>query len=133
MSKFNIESPAGKSEWKQAYQAVCHLASAQQQLRGDGENNVDHGAIKPSLVPRTDRQHGFVETGDSQELAQAILEIEHAANALQEAQPSLETWVKQDLKQGRRPKALLILILTLWLATTMTTLAVATTIAYYLL
>jgi hypothetical protein len=128
-------TPVPTLEWDQAWHVVSRLASARRDILADAATDKPAEWSRPSVAtPRvTDpvNDHGAV---DPEEFARAVAEIEQASAALRQAEPALETGVKQRTERvpSRRPHAVWLLIATLWLSTGLVIAGAVTAIAYFI-
>lgn len=122
-------SPPTTPDWDQALQLVHRLASARRDIIAEGA--VARPAEWEGASGIADQADGTV---DREEFARAVAEIEQASAALRQAEPGLETWVKQSTEKtpSRKPQFVWALIVTLWLATALVIAGAVTAIAYFI-
>jgi hypothetical protein len=125
--------PLTTPDWDQALQLVHRLASARRDIIADGEvaRPVEWDNKRGGSAGIADEADGTV---DREEFARAVAEIEQASAALRQAEPGLETWVKQPTEKtpSRKPQFVWALIITLWLATALVIAGAVTAIAYFI-
>jgi hypothetical protein len=116
MSKDVLGSmPKGNSDWDSAFDAVRRLDAARRTV----EDVV--GGDRRSAT-RT----------DSDQMARAIAEIEHATAALRKAEPALEAWTERPrsrTRPPRKPRSVWVIIGVLWLSTALVTAGAVAAIA----
>ena len=126
-------SPPTTPDWDQALQLVHRLASARRDIIADGAvaSPAEWDNKPGGSAGIADEADGTV---DREEFARAVAEIEQASAALRQAEPGLETWVKQPTEKtpSRKPQFVWALIITLWLATALVIAGAVTAIAYFI-
>ena len=123
--------PLTTPDWDQALQLVHRLASARRDIIADGAIAAAEWSSMSGGTPGiADQADGVV---DREEFARAVAEIEQASAALRQAEPGLETWVKQQTEKttSRKPQFVWALIVTLWLSTALMIAGAVTAIAYF--
>jgi hypothetical protein len=124
--------PLTTPDWDQALQLVHRLASARRDIIADGAvaRPAEWSSVSGGNEGITDQADGVV---DREEFARAVAEIEQASAALRQAEPGLETWVKQQTEKttSRKPQFVWALIVTLWLSTALMIAGAVTAIAYF--
>ncbi len=125
--------PLATPDWDQALRLVHRLASARRDIIADG------AVTRPrEWNEMSGRSAGIVDQADGaidrEEFARAVAEIEQASAALRQAEPGLETWVKQPTEKtpSRKPQFVWALIVTLWLSTALVIAGAVTAIAYFI-
>jgi hypothetical protein len=126
-------SPPTTPDWDQALQLVHRLASARRDIIADGAaaKPTEWNDMSGGSAGIADQADGAV---DREEFARAVAEIEQASAALRQAEPGLETWVKQRTEKtpSRKPQFVWALIVTLWLSTALVIAGAVTAIAYFI-
>jgi hypothetical protein len=126
-------SPPTTPDWDQALQLVHRLASARRDIIVDGAvaRPAEWESRSGGSAGIADEADGAV---DHEEFARAVAEIEQASAALRQAEPGLETWIKQPTEKtpSRKPQFVWALIVTLWLATALVIAGAVTAIAYFI-
>lgn len=126
-------SPPTTPDWDQALQLVHRLASARRDIIADGAvaSPAEWEGVSGNGAGIADQADGVV---DREEFARAVAEIEQASAALRQAEPGLETWIKQPAEKtpSRKPQFVWALIVTLWLATALVIAGAVTAIAYFI-
>jgi hypothetical protein len=126
-------SPPATPDWDQALQLVHRLASARRDIIADGAvaRPAEWEGASGGSAGMADQADGTV---DREEFARAVAEIEQASAALRQAEPGLETWIKQPTEKtpSRKPQFVWALIVTLWLATALVIAGAVTAIAYFI-
>jgi hypothetical protein len=134
MTNKQIGSPPPVTpDWDQALRLVHRLASARRDIIADG------AVAEPAeWDSRSGGGAGIAAEADGpvdrEEFARAVAEIEQASAALRQAEPGLETWVKQPTEKApsRKPQFVWALIVTLWLSTALVIAGAVTAIAYFI-
>jgi hypothetical protein len=135
MTNKQIGSPSPTTpDWDQALRLVHRLASARRDIIADGavaEPAEWDSSSSGDSAGIADQADGAV---DREEFARAVAEIEQASAALRQAEPGLETWVKQPTEKtlSRKPRFVWALIVTLWLSTALVIAGAVTAIAYFI-
>jgi hypothetical protein len=126
-------SPPATPDWDQALRLVHRLASARRDIIADGAiaRPAEWDGMSSGGTGMAGEADGVV---DREEFARAVAEIEQASAALRQAEPGLETWVKQPTEKtpSRKPQFVWALIVTLWLATALVIAGAVTAIAYFI-
>jgi hypothetical protein len=125
--------PVATPDWDQALRLVHRLASARRDIIADGAvaKPTEWSEMSGGSAGVVDQADGVV---DREEFARAVAEIEEASAALRQAEPGLETWVKQPSEKApsRKPQFVWALIVTLWLSTALVIAGAVTAIAYFI-
>ena len=125
--------PLATPDWDQALRLVHRLASARRDMIADGAiaRPAEWNEMSGGSEGIADQADGAV---DREEFARAVAEIEQASAALRQAEPGLETWVKQPTEKtpSRKPQFVWALIVTLWLSTALVIAGAVTAIAYFI-
>ena len=129
------------SDWTRAWEAVSRLAAAAPLAFHDIRRDRRLASIDPAPVPHilpvteetrdeTDRRIG--QTGDPDQLARAIAEIEKAAAALRRAEPALEPWqpAPEAIGKHRNYLSIWVLIGAVWISAILLIAGTTGTIVY---
>ena len=125
--------PLATPDWDQALRLVHRLASARRDIIAGGAvaRPTEWNEMSGDSARIVDQADGAV---DREEFARAVAEIEQASAALRQAEPGLETWIKQRTEKttSRKPQFVWALIVTLWLSTALVIAGAVTAIAYFI-
>jgi hypothetical protein len=133
MTNKQVGPPLRTPELDRARQLVSRLASTRRDIIADGAiaGPDEWTSMSGGIAGIAEPADGIV---DREEFARAIAEIEQASAALRQAEPGLETWVKQPAEKTppRKPQFVWAVIVTLWLSTALVIAGAVTAIALFI-